>query len=795
MGAVEIERPAARGWGLRLYALLAGLIALGLLAGGVQLVLLGGSPYYLLAGLTVAAVAVLLWRGDARGAWLYGAMLVATLVWALWEAGLDGWALIPRLLAPAMFGLWLVTPWGRRALGRAPISTWWWLAGLAVIVVGLGGAILSSRPISIERTGTVASAARPAATEWHAWGNSTGGTRYAEAGELTPENVTGLEVAWTLETHAKPRPGGAAALAFETVPLKIGNTLFACSPHNVIFAVDAVSGKRLWTYDPKTDDEGLAFANCRGVAYHAVPSAAPDSVCAARIYTTTIDARLIAVDAHTGKPCTDFGNGGMVNLRDGLGPHPKSFYYVTSAPTVSGDVLVTGSYLLDGQSMNEPSGVIRGYNLVTGQMVWAFDPARPDSGAPLQPGQTFAPGTPNMWSMASTDEKLGLVYLPMGVATPDFFGGYRTPEVEKFSNAIVAVDNKTGRVRWVYQFVHHDLWDYDIASQPVLTDFVVNGKVRPALISVSKHAQAFVLDRETGQPLSRVVERPVPQGAVPGDFTAPTQPFSVDMPNFAGPEPSEKRAWGLTPFDQLWCRIAFKKMRYEGPYTPPRTDVSLQFPGSGGGINWGSVSVDEGRHIMIVNSTHMPMHNQLITTAEVIKRGMTKVPNVGKGPSLESFRLGVPQWGAPYGGVTNKPFLSPLSVPCMQPPFGTISAVDLDTRKVIWSKPIGLADRMGPMGLPSLLPVTMGLPSLGGSLTTKGGLTFIASTPDRRLRAYETATGRLLWQTDLPANANAIPMSYIGDDGRQYVVIASGGSSALAYNDKNILVAYALKKR
>ena len=333
----------------------------------------------------------------------------------------------------------------------------------------------------------------------------------------------------------------------------------------------------------------------------------------------------------------------------------------------------------------------------------------------------------------------------MGVATPDFFGGHRSPEVERFSNSIVAVDNKTGKVRWVFQTVHHDLWDYDIASQPVLTDFRVNGVVRPALISVSKNAEAFVLDRETGKPLSRVVEKPVPQGAVPEDFTSPTQPFSVDMPKFVGPEPSEKRAWGLTPFDQLWCRIAFKKMRYEGPFTPPRTDVSLMYPGSG--------------------------------------------------VSLESFRIGVPQWGAPYGGVTNKPFLSPLNVPGMQPPDGTISAVDLDTRKVLWSKPIGLADRMGPMGLPTMLPVTMGLPTLGGSLTTRGGLTFIASTPDRRLRAYETATGRLLWQTNLPANANAIPMSYIADDGRQYIVIASGGSSALAYNEKNILVAFALKKR
>lgn len=794
MAVGEVKRVAVGIWSLRAYAVLSGIVGLCLLVGGAQLLLLGGSPYYFLAGVAVLISAVLLWRTDFRGALVYVGMLAATLVWALWEAGLDGWALVPRLAAPAIFGLWLLTPWTRRALGRRPISAWWWAGGAAALLVALGLAVHASGPDPMDGPRTAASSPGAAQTEWRAWGNSQGGTRYADVDQLTPENVAGLEVAWQFETRATPRPGGAAGLAFETVPLKIGNTLYACSPHNVIFAIDAVTGKQIWKYDPKTDDRGLAFANCRGVAYHAVP-AAPDVPCAARVYTTTIDARLIAIDARNGTPCAGFGNGGTVDLRAGIGRHAKALYYVTSAPIVSGGVLVTGSYALDGQSINEPSGVVRAFDLISGQMVWAFDPANPGSGAPLQPGQTFKPGTPNMWSMASTDEKLGLVYLPMGVATPDFFGGFRSPEVERFSNAIVAVDNKTGKVRWVFQIVHHDLWDYDVAAQPVLTDFRSNGQLRPALITISKTADAFVLDRETGQPLSRVVERRVPQGAVPGDFTAPTQPFSVDMPNFTGPEPTEKRAWGLTPLDQLWCRIAFKKMRYEGRYTPPREDVSIMFPGSGGGVNWGSVSIDEGRRIMIVNSTHMPMHNQLITAEEVVRRGMQKIEIGGPGVSLELFRLGVPQWGAPYGGVVNNPFLSPLRVPCMQPPYGTVSAVNLDTRKVMWSKPIGLADRMGPLGMSSLLPVTMGLPTLGGSLTTRGGLTFIATTPDRRLRAYETVTGRLLWQADLPANANAIPMSYIGADGRQYIVIAAGGSTALAFNDKNILMAFALKKR
>lgn len=770
---------------LKIYAALLIVIGAVLVLGGGQLVTLGGSFYYLLAGIAVIASGVLLWRGDRRGALVYGLMLAATVLWALWEAGFNGWALMPRIVAPVVLGIWLLTPWTRHALGAAPINRNWWIGGAVALVALFAYGKITTGGFE---TGTpVAGTGSTAPDEWLAWGNSPGGSRYSMADQLNPGNVAKLAVAWTYETHAAPHPGGAAALAFETVPLKKDNTLFICTPHNIVISLDAVSGKQNWRYDPKVSEQGLAFANCRGVAYYKVPDAAPGAACVQRIYETTIDARLIALDALTGKPCADFGKGGEINMREGLTPHPNAIYYATSTPVVSGKVLVTGSYGLDGQTINQPSGVVRGYDLVTGTLVWAFDPAKPDREGPLKPGEVYEPGTPNVWSVPSTDEKLGLVYLPFGVATPDYWGGMRSPETDRFSNALVAVDNATGKMRWMFQVVHHDVWDYDIAAQPVLTTF---NKV-PAIITVSKTGETFVLDRATGKPLSRVEERAVPQKPAPGDRNSPTQPFSPDMPNFAGPIWTEAMMWGTTPLDQLWCRIEFKKARYDGRFTPPNEDVSIQSPGFGGGVNWGSVSIDEGRRIMMVNSTIMPVRNQLITAGEVKKRGIVPVALATPNSSLESFRKGVPQAGARYGAV-NKPFLSPLGVPCVQPPYGLLSAVDLDSRKVIWSRPLGLADRMGPLGHASGIPANMGLPTLGGSVTTKSGLTFIAATPDRRIRAFETATGKLLWSADLPANANAIPMTYVGKDGRQYVVIAAGGSSALASNEKNILVAFAI---
>ncbi len=788
----------------RIFSLIFALAGAGLLAGGIKLLTLGGSAYYAVSGAALLAVAVLLWLGKKAAAWLYAAFLLLTWAWAIWEVGFNGWALVPRVAFFTGLGLVFLLPWTARGIGCRDGGHTAGKALIAILVLGIValGAILVIKPGAPSGNDDLAGLAFNASpTEWKSWGNNPGGTRFAEASQITPANAGALEVAWTYETGAAPRPGGAPALAFEVTPLKIGNTLYGCTPHNVLFALDSVTGKQIWRHDPPTDDQGLAFANCRGVAYadlaerglsSAVAAGQPAAACTHRIYTGTIDARLLAVDAQTGEPCRDFGTNGAVDLRKNIGPHEKMYFYYTSAPTVSGNVVVLGSYGFDGQTIDQPSGVIRAYDLKTGQQAWDFDPAEPDRTTPLGDDEVYAPGTPNSWSVSTTDEALGLVYVPMGVATPDYYGGERSEAARKFSNTILALDNKTGQLRWMFQTVHHDIWDYDIASQPVLTDFPVNGKPVPALISIAKTGDAFVLDRRTGTPLSRIVEKKVPGRAGPGERASSTQPFSVDMPDFAGGRLTEKQMWGLTPFDQLWCRIEFKSLRYDGRYTPPSLQGSIQYPGFAGGVNWGSFSIDARNNLLVVSSNRLPTKSKLITPEEAKERGM-RPAGAGVESSPEAVRAGVPQYGARYA-VLNGTLMSPLDVPCLQPPMGELTAIDLKTKKVVWKRPLGTADRMGPMGIKSHLPLTFGLPSVGGSLTTSGGVTFIASTPDKRIHAFDTKTGKLLWRADLPANGNANPMSYIGSDGRQYVVIAAGGSGALATNEKNILVAFALPK-
>jgi glucose dehydrogenase len=386
----------------------------------------------------------------------------------------------------------------------------------------------------------------------------------------------------------------------------------------------------------------------------------------------------------------------------------------------------------------------------------------------------------------SADETLGLVYAPMGNATPDYWGAHRTPESEKFTSAVVALDAETGALRWLYQTVHHDVWDYDVASQPTLVDLQVGGQPVPALIQPTKRGQVFVLDRRTGRPLKEVVERPVPQGPAPGDWLSPTQPFSTGMPDFAGPDLTEKNMWGLTPLDQLWCRIKFRQARYDGPMTPPGIRPSSTFPGYLGGIDWGGVSVDPVRQIMIANWSRMPNYIRLIPRKEADAMGLKA------GPEGYVIRKEQAQEGTPFAMETDA-FLSPLGMPCINPPYAMLTAVDLTTGKVIWSRPFGTAQENGPFGVPSMLPLTMGVPAIGGAITMRSGLVFIGASMDKRLRAVDQRTGEVLWQAKLSVGGHATPMTYISPrSGRQFVVIAAGGHVALKSDLGDYIVAFAL---
>jgi membrane-bound PQQ-dependent dehydrogenase (glucose/quinate/shikimate family) len=500
---------------------------------------------------------------------------------------------------------------------------------------------------------------------------------------------------------------------------------------------------------------------------------------------TSADATLRAIDARTGAACRSFGVEGTVDLLPGLGDIKHGYYTPTSPPAIVRGLAVVGSGVPDNGELANPSGVVRAYDAVSGKQAWAWDLDHPDWHGEPPPGDSYSRNTPNVWSLMSADEALGLVYVPTGNSNPDYYGAHRSPQSEKYSSSVVALDAQTGTVRWSFQTVHHDLWDYDVGAQPVLVDIPVGGERTPALIEATKTGQVFVLDRRDGKPLTRVEERPVPQGAGRGDWTAPTQPFSTGMPAFTGPDLTEEDMWGLTPLDTLWCRIKFRSARYDGPMTPPSDHGWIYSTGFLGGMDWGSVSVDAGHDIMIVNSFRMASRNYFSSGAEFGNDPNAKLP-------FPFFH----QEGSPYFAVFTALFRSPLGMPCQRPPYGEISAVDLKTRQLLWHHPLGTSRNSGPLGMQLPLDVTMGSPNIGGSLIVGSGIAFIGATLDKYFRAIDVRSGAQLWQTQLPAAAFANPMTYLSErSGRQYVVIASGGNSLMAHNNGLAIMAFALPEK
>ena len=515
--------------------------------------------------------------------------------------------------------------------------------------------------------------------------------------------------------------------------------------------------------------------------------------CATRLLVGTVDNKLIAVDAKTGQTCRNFGKDGSVDLSEGEGLEPATRGWInpTSPPAIVHGTAVIGSFIVDNFSTRVPPGVIRGYDAVTGQLKWAFDPGKPDDHNPPAPGATYTLSTPNSWTVFSGDEALGMVYVPMGNGSPDYWGNQRTPETDRFSTAVVALDADTGQVRWVFQAVHHDLWDYDLAAQPVLAEFPTDSGKVPALIQPTKTGQVFVLDRRTGKPLTKIEERPVPASTIPGEHAAPTQPYSTGMPDFSGPTLREADMWGITPFDQLYCRIKFRQAAYQGMYMPLRFGSSIRTPGELGGIDWGSVSVDEGRNILVVNSNVMADWDELISRDQADREHLftSRDPRAKDAPR-PPYR-GAAMEGTPYG-LHFDGFRTPLGIPCQRPPYGYLAAVDLRTGKAIWQNPLGNASNSGPWGLALGLPFRLGTPNIGGSIVTKSGVIFIAATQDKYFRAVDEASGKVLWEVQLPAGGHATPMSYQGSDGKQYVLIAAGGQGSFGTGTDDSLIAYRL---
>jgi len=786
MATPELAPGRGPRWLLMLFGAILALYGNAMIIGGVRLISLGGSWYYLPAGIVFAFAGAQYIRSHPSAIIWLGAVFIATLAWALAEVGLDYWPLLPRIVLPAllaMFGL-LLAP----RLGLWTSSASYGLAGVLFIglLVMLVQAFVPHDVIRIESDEpAAATAAVSAPADWMHYGRTLHGTRFAPFDQIDKQNVAQLQVAWTFRT------GRNITLTAEdqNTPIQVGNMLYACTPYNVVFALDVDTGQQRWRFDPKTTSP--LWQRCRGVSYFdTTKSATPTAdACARRIVLTTIDARLIELDAQTGTPCEGFGDHGTVDLKTGMGEIDPGFYFQTSAPTVARDRVIVGGWVWDNEKTGEPSGVVRAFDAHTGALVWAWDMGDPTiTGAP-PPGTSYTRGTPNVWSTPAVDEALGLIYLPTGNETPDFWGGERSPAAETYSASVVALDLNSGRERWRFQTVHHDLWDYDVPSQPALYDVPDgNGNTVPALVQLTKRGQIFLLDRRDGKPIAEVQEKPVPQSPVAdGDRLAPTQPYSVGMPTIGAERLAESDMWGVTPFDQLWCRIAFKKLRYEGEFTPPHTTTSLQYPGFYGGMNWGSASIDESTGLLIVNDIRMPQVVQLVPRAETDRRLAAK-----KAGAVDHTGLSA-QAGTPFGSDKNM-FMSPLGIPCARPPYGTLSAIDLKTRRLAWQVPMGTMQDTGPLGLKMHLPMPVGMPTMGGPVTTHSGLVFYAGTQDFYLRALDAATGKVLWKGRLPVGAQATPMTYVSPtSGRQYVVISAGGARG-SPDRGDYIIAYALPR-
>ncbi|TFF27387.1 pyrroloquinoline quinone-dependent dehydrogenase [Jiella endophytica] len=653
-----------------------------------------------------------------------------------------------------------------------------------------------------EASGTALAARSPATqrqvgSNWPFWGGGPNATRFSPLDQITPDNVSELEKVWTYRTGDMPDEKTEGKYSPEGTPLKVGGSLYLCSAMNVLASVDARTGKENWRYDPKVSDDAIPYgATCRGVAYYEVPDAPADQACAARIIEGTLDARLVAVDARTGEPCADFGDNGSVDLWQGIGDKVPGWYAVTAPPAIVRGIAVTGAQVKDGQAEDAPSGVIRGYDAVTGKLAWAWDLGNPElTGAPPE-GETYTRGTPNMWTQATADEELGLVYLPLGNSSVDYYAGNRSDAEHQWASSLVAIDVATGKPAWHFQTVHRDVWDYDLGSQATLIDFPNKDGdgTTPAILLPSKQGDIYILDRATGEPLVPVDEVEAPKGGVEPDVYSKTQPKS-GYHTLAKRDLTEADMWGITPLDQLFCRIAFRKASYDGIYTPPTTDRHwIEYPGYNGGSDWGSVAVDTDNGVIVANYNDVPNHNRLIPRKEADERNLKpineKQPGDEGGTKAEG--AGDPQAGAPYAIDVNAGWRAPVTgIPCKQPPLGGITAIDLATGKTLWDRPLGTARRNGPWGIPSFLPFSIGTPNNGGSVVTKGGIIFIAAATDNLIRAIDEKTGETLWSDVLPAGGQANPIVY-EEDGREYLVIQAGGHHFMETPVGDYYIAYAL---
>jgi quinoprotein glucose dehydrogenase len=600
---------------------------------------------------------------------------------------------------------------------------------------------------------------------WPTYSNDPGGTRYSPAKQIDRGNVSQLQVAWTYRTGALPHDEELdKKAAFEATPILVGGKLFLSTPYDHVIALNAVSGTKIWEFDPKLElPYGSSEVTSRGVSAWWDPSAKAGKACSLRIFIGTLDARLIALDGDTGKPCADFGSGGEVDLTNEVKLRDPGDYQVTSAPAIFKDLVITGSSEGDNRAVTVERGIVRAFDVRTGKLRWTWDPI-----APWAYKNTPRTGAGNAWSTISVDAQHDLVFIPTGSASPDYYGGFRKGD-NKWANSVVALRASTGEFVWGFQVVHHDLWDYDVASQPTLFAWKDG---TPAIAITTKMGRVFVMNRLNGAPLLPVEERPVPKSDIPGEESWLTQPASTI--SLVPEKLSAEDAWGKDEKERQWCAEQIKAARSGEIFTPPSLQGTLVFPSNVGGVNWGSAAYDPQRHLLFVDTNRMPIFVKLIPRAEL---------DAARKNATDADRLHgefARQTGAPYA-MFRTPLFSPSGLPCNTPPWGTVAAVDLFEGKKVWDVPLG-----------SFLPgMNTGTITLGGPMVTAGGIVFTAAAMDGFFRAFDSETGKEIWKYQLPAGGQATPMTYsLG--GKQYVVIAAGGHGKLGTKQGDYVIAFTL---
>ncbi|NIR43607.1 MAG: pyrroloquinoline quinone-dependent dehydrogenase [Gemmatimonadetes bacterium] len=654
-----------------------------------------------------------------------------------------------------------------------------WTTAILIVVAAIWLSLSAIGPPNIEL------AADGPVAGWPTYGGSHHATRYSPLTQIDRDNVRHLEIAWTYRTgdvsdgSTYPRRS-----SFEATPILFEGALYFSTPFSRVVALDPETGAELWTHDPGIElnlqySESLVS---RGVEGWTDTAAAENDPCQGRIFFATLDARLLALDAVTGQPCVGFGDAGQVDLKVGIGDVETGEYEVTSPPIAVGDVVIVGSAQGDNRRVEVEKGDIRGFDARSGALRWTFQPIPRDPASPgwdsWNPESARVTGAANAWAPLAADPERDLVLIPTGSAAPDFYGGER-PGSNLFANSVVALRASTGELVWYFQTVHHDLWDYDVASQPMAVTVRKDGEEVPAVLQATKMGHIFILHRETGEPVFPVEERPVPSSDVAGEVAAPTQPFPTVPPPLLPELMTPDSAWGLTPWDRRECREKMERLRYDGIFTPPSVGGSLEYPSMIGGANWGSAALDPVRRLVVLNLNRFASWVRLIPR----ERWESEINDPDRQGQFTE------QGGTPYGLNREGGFVSSLDMPCTPPPWGVLVAFDLDSGEKRWQVPLGTIRDIAPLPL----PIGYGTPNLGGPIVTASGLVFIGAAMDDYLRAFDLETGEELWKGRLPAGGQATPMTYrLRVDGKQYVVIAAGGHGGLDTTLGDYLVAFAL---